>query len=731
MPFSLTVSVLAVLSLISVQADLRTFPAKPIYEPDYKAQVLVADEALWAPNFVIANFAGTRDARAQTDDDKIQSGSVDNGGVDFNYATFTANDWTTISGGQNVSANEAKFTGVYGLSNFNGTGDVFITDYCVIRRVDHQGIITVYAGAYYDTFRQQYYDDIFIQQMGQSCGWNNDVNRLNGMLSFPYGLANDDVGNLYIADTENLRIRVVNRATDMIGTAVGYGHGGLTLATGLQAMDCYIGHVTTVAASGDYLYFIFDDADDITYPNTVDSLWRVNKVTGVVQSLWAGTPTFFLGDFGSVWSSRAFTYFVYYGNGQTGIRQSNQATLVNPIGLGGTIVDYPANQILSLTGDAYGNVYYFMQSSGTGALENVKYCSIYMIKAGDGSYAQTLVAGGPTVKCGPSTIGDPAKESKIMPGYFMTVNKYNDILWAQHYQEAYADKVYYTAGVMSLTLAQPTSVPTRQPSGQPSSRPSTQPSTQPTSRPTTQPSMQPSAQPSTQPTGQPSVQPSMQPSSQPTSRPTTQPTTQPSMQPTGQPTTQPSMQPSAQPSMQPSGQPTTQPSMQPSSQPTMQPSGQPTTQPSTQPTSQPSRQPTGQPSRQPSGQPTGQPSRQPTRQPTGQPSRQPTRQPSAQPTARPTMQPSGQPSSRPTAQPSTQPSMVPTAQPSGVPTSQPSTQPTFMPTNDIVRLTRGEITGAVVGAIVGTFFLCVLVYFGITAYRKAHGIEDVATSSQV
>jgi sugar lactone lactonase YvrE len=82
--------------------------------------------------------------------------------------------------------------------------------------------------------------------------------------------------------------------------------------------------------------------------------------------------------------------------------------------------------------------------------------------------------------------------------------------------------------------------------------------------------------------------------------------------------------------------------------PTAQPSGEPSTQPSVQPTSKPS----SQPSRLPSGQPTRLPTRQPTAQPSSQPSRQPSRQPTRSPTGQPSRQPSCQPSAQPTSQPS-------------------------------------------------------------------------------
>jgi sugar lactone lactonase YvrE len=98
--------------------------------------------------------------------------------------------------------------------------------------------------------------------------------------------------------------------------------------------------------------------------------------------------------------------------------------------------------------------------------------------------------------------------------------------------------------------------PTSQPSGQPSRQPSAQPTTVPSRQPSTQPSRQPTAQPSCQPvlfpTSQPSVQPSRQPSSRPSSQPLSVPSSRPSAKPSGQPSRQPSTQPSSQPTSVPS-----------------------------------------------------------------------------------------------------------------------------------------------------------------------------------
>jgi hypothetical protein len=247
---------------------------------------------------------------------------------------------------------------------------------------------------------------------------------------------------------------------------------------------------------------------------------------------------------------------------------------------------------------------------------------------------------------------------------------------------------------------QPSSQPTRQPasfpSNQPSSLPTSQPSTKPSSQPMGIPSGQPSSRPSRQPSVRPSTQPSSQPSKQPSTRPTSNPTSftkHPSSRPSAVPSRQPSSQPSNNPSSQPILRPTTQPSYSPSCQPTRQPSCHPTSfpsrQPSRQPTSRPTSQPTSRPSVQPSSHPSNQPSSRPSRQPTGQPTHQPlsfpTNQPSSRPTSQPSTKPSSQPLSRPTGSPSKQPSSRPSVQPVGVPSGQPSSHPSHQPTSQPTR----------------------------------------------
>ncbi len=145
----------------------------------------------------------------------------------------------------------------------DSAGNVFIsdTDNCVIRKVDIHGIINTIAGT------------------GGACGYSGDGPAISARLYLPYGIALDTEGNLYIADEGNARIRMIapsGNLTTIAGTgSTGYsGDGGpatgakLSLPTGVAvdaAGDLYIadnnnarirmvtastGNISTVAGTG-------------------------------------------------------------------------------------------------------------------------------------------------------------------------------------------------------------------------------------------------------------------------------------------------------------------------------------------------------------------------------------------------------------------------------------------------------------------------------------------------
>jgi hypothetical protein len=103
----------------------------------------------------------------------------------------------------------------------------------------------------------------------------------------------------------------------------------------------------------------------------------------------------------------------------------------------------------------------------------------------------------------------------------------------------------------SVPSTQPSSLPSRNPTSMPSSHPTLVPTGGSSARPTEQPSGQPSNKPSSQPFRRPSSVPTKSPSHQPTSRPSCFPSGLPSSQPSQQPISCPTSLPSSSPTFQP------------------------------------------------------------------------------------------------------------------------------------------------------------------------------------
>jgi hypothetical protein len=256
-----------------------------------------------------------------------------------------------------------------------------------------------------------------------------------------------------------------------------------------------------------------------------------------------------------------------------------------------------------------------------------------------------------------------------------------------------ASTMYFTDSMNVVRQAVEYSDPTGQPSRQPTSQPSMQPTSCPTTQPTAQPQRKPSSLPSVVPSNPPSAhltsQPSRQPSSQPNSRPTFRPSSVPTGLPSCVPSPLPSLFPSGQPTSAPSSQPSVKPTGFPSCHPSLAPSSHPSCEPSTQPSSKPSVQPSSLPSLQPASLPTTRPSTTPSLSPSSNPASRPSVAPSAFPSSEPSVVPSGSPFSQPsalpscfpTAHPSSQPSKKPSTLPSSVPLSYPSTIPTSVPSS--------------------------------------------------
>jgi hypothetical protein len=530
-----------------------------------------------------------------------------------------------------------------------------------------------------------------------SAGFGGDGNpAINANLYSPYGVWLNTLGDLYIADYNNQKIRKVSGG--IITTVAGMGGSGI--GDGVPAYSATI--YSPADVKGDLLGNI--------YISEVSTYYRVRVVNtaGIISTVYSSSLNqlpygLWVDTYGSVYFTQYY-YLQKFSNIQIPSLAPTFAPTMNPSEIPTRTPTFTPSFTPTVIPTFVPTVSptYIPTAAPTFP---PTFSPTYIPSVSPTRIPTAIPTTTPTAipSCVPTFIPtffptfSPTFIPSVTPTFIPTV--------VPTFTPTYVPTVLPTGQPSSDPSAQPSRRPTAQPTCQPTGRPSTQPSSRPTSQPTRiptrQPTNQPTSRPSIQPTSKPSVQPtgkpSSQPSSQPSSKPTTQPTSRPTRQPTSRPSTQPSSKPSGQPTSQPTSRPSTQPSSQPSFKPTRQPTSQPTCQPTRQPTSRPSVQPSSTPSTQPTSVPTRQPSSQPSTQPTTQPSSKPTRQPSGVPSSKPTTQPSSFPSAQPTSVPSSLPSSCPTSQPSSQPTSNPSgfpsSQPTMLPSSQPTAIPTCQPTG--------------------------------------
>jgi NHL repeat len=111
----------------------------------------------------------------------------------------------------NTFATGPNFSDLTSLA-VDSAGNLYSADdgACVVRKITPGGVVTVVAG------------------MEFNCGYNADgIRATNALLNAPFGVAVDSKGNLYIGDTANNRVRLVN-ANGVIFTIAGDGNCGFS-----------------------------------------------------------------------------------------------------------------------------------------------------------------------------------------------------------------------------------------------------------------------------------------------------------------------------------------------------------------------------------------------------------------------------------------------------------------------------------------------------------------------
>ncbi|MFZ0962437.1 MAG: choice-of-anchor D domain-containing protein [Terriglobia bacterium] len=182
------------------------------------------------------------------------------------------------SGGDGGPATSAVLLYPAGVA-IDGSGNVFIVDFFSqrIRRVDATSdIITTAAG-------------------NGIVGYTGDGGpATSASFGYPYGVAADAQGNLFIADTNNNRIRRVDAVTGIITTVAGGGQYN-NLGDGGPATSAFLGGPYSVALDAQGNLFIGDPGDN--------RVRRVDALTGIMTTVAGNGTAGFSGDGGPATSA--------------------------------------------------------------------------------------------------------------------------------------------------------------------------------------------------------------------------------------------------------------------------------------------------------------------------------------------------------------------------------------------------------------------------------------------
>ncbi len=253
------------------------------------------------------------------------------------FFLFTAMEAQTIGTFAGTGANAYTGDGgaayLAGLSSpsglaIDGSGNVYIADnaHHVIRKVDAAGNISTFAGT-------------------GTGGFSGDMGPATAaMINAPYGIAVDASNNIYFADTDNNRVRMVN-ASGIISTYAGTGAIG-------SSGD---GGAATAAKLHTPTYLAIDAAGVLYIADYLNHKVRmVNGTTGIISTLAGSGVSGYSGDGGPAASAQLSfpeglavnaggdVYIADYGN--------NRIRVVNS-GAGGNISTFAGNGTAGFSGD--------------------------------------------------------------------------------------------------------------------------------------------------------------------------------------------------------------------------------------------------------------------------------------------------------------------------------------------------------------------------------------------
>ena len=414
--------------------------------------------------------------------------------------TTAAGTGSPGSGGDGGAATSAAFKYLSGLA-MDAFENLYVADPydCKIRMVTSAGIIQTFAGT------------------GMSGNGGDGGMATNTSLSNPSAVAVDVLrGSVYIADTGNGKIRVVNNNTGIMTTFAG------TYYSSYNTYDCaatsahlvnpaavavdsvgnvYVGTGNPYGSNNFQVLVVAHSTGFITLVAGTGAYGSPLSYGGPATSALLNAPTGIAVDSSlNVYIATASQYQSYnqvlvvtHSTGMISVFAGvGSYSYVPNNGDGGPAINAILNYPSGIVVDKDDNVY----------ISDQGYNTVRVVTNGAGII--TTLTGGHY--SGAPSLGDGGLASSASLSYpgGLAVDRKGDNIYI-------ADRYNYRVRKVTKKFNYPTSQPTQQPTTLPS-RPSSQPSMQPSN----EPSGQPSLQPSTLPTTRPSMLPSNQPSGEPT-----------------------------------------------------------------------------------------------------------------------------------------------------------------------------------------------------------------------
>ena len=239
---------------------------------------------------------------------------------------------TTIAGtgrfggiGDGGAATRAAITAVYGLAA-DASGNLYIADTWndSVRRIDSRGVITTVAGT------------------GEEGRSGDGGPATEARLDKPRGVAVDDAGNLYVADTNNHRVRRVDPG-GTITTVAGTGEGGYS-GDGGPATEAQLSGPYAVAA---------DSAGNVYIADSQNALVRKVGPDGTITTVAGGAGGPHIGFPRSLAAGPAGELYIADSYLDSILLLGEDGTVSTFVGLGQPDVDQPGGAAIDSDGNAF------------------------------------------------------------------------------------------------------------------------------------------------------------------------------------------------------------------------------------------------------------------------------------------------------------------------------------------------------------------------------------------